>query len=377
MGRLILVFGSLLLCCAAPSTDPSPAACGDSDAIVAVSDYASSGVGAVALDGGAALSFGVDLGKDPALAVSRGRAFFVARQEGTIFELDPRCGRAQTKFLVNDPRHAGSANPQDVAAAPDGTLWVPRYNVPSIAIVQADGSVASLDLSAYDEDGNPQTSAIRVVDIGGAAKAFVALERLDDLSVPPLRSTRPSMMLRIDVATRAIESATELAGRNPFNTMIEQNGAFFLAEPGNFDTKDEVEAGIERFDTPTSQTRILVRETDLGGSVVEVAVSGKCGVAIVADPTPTVNATSLATFPSETGVVLARNVIGPSEDFEHGLRGLAWTSGGKVLLVGDRRREAQGFPIHQLERDDACNLHARADAIFVSQKPVSVRSVAN
>ena len=32
------------------------------------------------------------------------------------------------------PGHEGSANPQDLAVAPDGTLWVPRYNVPSVAV---------------------------------------------------------------------------------------------------------------------------------------------------------------------------------------------------------------------------------------------------
>src|SRR5438105_15821488 len=83
---------------------PAPA-CGTSDALIAVSDYSSSGVGFIDVDGGGLLHFGQDLGKDPALAISRGRAFYVARSDSsTIFELDPSCGTALAgkRVSVND-----------------------------------------------------------------------------------------------------------------------------------------------------------------------------------------------------------------------------------------------------------------------------------
>ncbi len=352
---------------------PPASACGGSDALVALSDYASSGVGVVSIDGAApVVSFGADLGKDPSLAVSRGRAFYLARLEATVFEVDPSCGRPLRKFDVSDPARKVGANPWDVAAAPDGALWIPRYALADLAIVTPSGT-ARIDLSPYDDDGNPQASAIRIVDTAAGAKAFVALERLDDGH--QLRSSRPSQMLRIDVATRAVEAVVELAGRNPFNAMAEDGGALYLAMPGNFSDAREADAGVERFDLGTSTTRLLVRETDLGGSVAEVAVHGRCGAVIVADADPILNRTSLATFDAASGAVLAKNILGPSESFEKGLRGLAWVSDGAVLLVGDRNPQGDGlYAVHAFRRDDACALHALPDGIFVHQKPISVRA---
>src|SRR5262249_20494597 len=146
------------------------------------SDYTSSDLGAVSLASGArAPTSGVDLGADPALAASRGRIFYIARDNDTVFELDPDCGNALGKISVHGGA-MGTTNPQDVAVAPDGALWLPRFNMPQIAVVSADSAhtVDVIDLSTYDGDGNPQASAIAIAEVGGAAKAFVALERLDD-----------------------------------------------------------------------------------------------------------------------------------------------------------------------------------------------------
>src|SRR5262249_22516680 len=95
---------TVAVACGTTTPAPPSGPCGPRDAIVAVSDYTSSGVGAIALDGGGAdqLSTGVVLGKDPALATSRGRAFYVAREEGQVLELD-RCGRPTAQYGVNDP----------------------------------------------------------------------------------------------------------------------------------------------------------------------------------------------------------------------------------------------------------------------------------
>jgi hypothetical protein len=182
-------------------------------------------------------------------------------------------------------------------------------------------------------------------------------------------------MLRIDVATRTVEGKTELAGRNPFGSMNADGGALWLAAPGNFNVAGEPAAGIERFDPATSTTRLVASEIDLGASVVEVAVTGACGAAILADARKDINATSLAAFDAKTGAVLARAVLGPSETFDAGYRGLAWVEGGRALLVGDRKRAASGYPVHRLERDDACNLQMSPDTIFVGQKPVGVRAI--
>ena len=150
-------------------------------------------------------------------------------------------------------------------------------------------------------------------------------------------------MLRIDVATRKVEATIELAGRNPFNPMAEHDGALFLAEPGNFDAGDEPLAGIERFDTATSTTRLLVTEQDLGGSVAEVAVTDGCGVAIVAGPQQDVNPTSLVTFDPDDRQGAQLRASAPCSGRRPATTSRASPGEATSLYVGDRRRGAGGL----------------------------------
>jgi hypothetical protein len=346
-----------------------PSTCQGVELIVAASDYHSSVLcgapGCVAGPG----TTGLDLGKDPELALTNGRAFYLARDNDLVFEVDPACGTPRSEFKVHDLAPAGrAANPHDAAAAPDGTVVVPLYNVPKLAFLKDGAITASLDLSSYDADGNPQADAVRIVDVGGSPKAFVTLERLDDHD--QLQSKQASQMLRVDVATRTVEAAIELAGRNPFNTMAEEDGALYLAEPGNFDRADDAFAGIERFDTATSKTALLVEEKALGGSVAEVAVTAGCGAAIVAGPEPNLNPTKLVAFDPTTGRVLAASVIGPTPGYD--LQGLAWRD--HTLYVGDRRIGGGGYPIHVLEDKGACALEDTGRTILLPQRPVALRA---
>ncbi len=351
--------------------------CSGVELLVAASDYSSSLVcGAPRCELGPRTS-GVDLGSDPQLAVSAGRAFFLARDNGFIFELDPFCGTPKVRYSVREEGRQGSVNPHDVAAAPDGALFVVLYNVPRIAVLVGGKVTSFIDLSGpeFDADGNPQADAIRIVNVGGVPKAFVTLERLDDTDkINILSSKQPSAMLRIDVATRKVEATIQLKGRNPFNTMAEHDGALFLAEPGNFDTAGEPLAGIERFDTATSTTRLLVTEQDLGGSVAEVAVTDGCGAAIVGGPQKDVNPTSLVTFDPTSGKVLTSAqaaVLGPTPRYD--LQGLAWR--GTSLYVGDRRRGPNGYPVHVFDREPGtCILHEVSSRAFdLPQRPVALR----
>lgn len=349
---------------ACSSSSDATTAAGSGELIAAASDYSSSFV-----CGPGGCRTGPDLGKDPMLAASNGRAFFVARDNDLIFELDAASGMpfAKASVHVDGPR---VANPHDVAAAKDGSLFVPLYNLARIAVVK-DGQIdaaRSIDLSSYDADGNPEADAIRIVDVGGAEKAFVTLERLE-FENNQLVSRQPSQMLRIDVATHTVEAVVELAGRNPFNPMSEADGALFLAEPGNFDSAKEDGAGIERFDIATSTTRLVVPEKDLDGSVAEVAVFGDCGAAIVAGPQPTVNPTSLVTFDARDGGPSAA-VLGPTPGYD--LQGLAWR--GNFLYVGDRRAAGDAFKVHVLEREGtSCTLRDTGRTIDLPQRPVALR----
>jgi hypothetical protein len=346
--------------CSSSESGTSSGAPGSVELIVAASDYSSSQV--CAAPGGCRT--GPDLGKDPMLTTSAGRAFFVARDKDLVIELDPTSAVPITRTSV-DVEGQSVANPHDVAAAKDGTLFIPLFNASRIAIVK-DGQLESsaIDLASYDGDGNPEADAIRIVDVGGVEKAFVTLERLT-FEGNALVSKQTSLMLRIDVATRTVEGTTELAGRNPFNTMSFADGALFMAEPGNFDAAKEDAAGIERFDVASSTTRLVVPEKDLDGSVAEVAVEGECGAAIVAGPEKTVNPTSVISFHARDGQP-SPAVLGPTAGYD--LQGLAWR--GNVLYVGDRRE----LSVHVFERDGAsCSLRDTGRTIPLPQRPVALR----
>jgi len=353
-----------------PTAAGDAAACAPSDALWVASDYSSSGVGSLSLDGSVRSTVGrVDLGADPALAVSRGRAFYVARDEDIVFEIDPACGTPKSRLDVHVATHTGSSDPYDVGVAQDGSLWVPLFDVPAILVLAPDGAVTqTIDLSAYDSDGNPDAMGIAIVDTPAGEKAFVPLDRLTG---PDLTSEQPSWMLRVDVATRTVETHVALGGRNPFG-MVVDGAVLWLAEPGNFDDATEPLAGVERFDTSTSTTALVARETDLGGSVSEVGVSGGCGVAIVADAT-TANATSLVTFDSQSGAPILPASQSPLATAGFALEGLDWIAG--ALVVGDRRRAPAGYPVHVFEASPACALTERTDDVFLPLPPVSVRVV--
>jgi hypothetical protein len=348
--------------------DAGSAACA-SDALWVASDYSSSAAGSLALGGAVSSVVGfVDLGADPVLATSRGRAFFVARDQDAVLELDPACGTPTHRFDVHAGAQQGTADPTDVGVAHDGSLWVPLYRAAAVVILSPSGDVATtLDLSSYDGDGNPDASAIAIVDTPAGEKAFVALQRLD----PYPTSTQDSWMLRIDVATRTVEGHVVLAGRNPF-TMTADGATLWLAEPGNFNDAAEPLAGVERFDTATSTGTLVVHEADLGGSVAEVAVGPGCAAAIVASGDVNVNATSLVAFDPAGGAVVTPAVSTPLGTPGFDLEGLAWVAG--AFAVGDRRRAAGGYPVHVFDAP-RCIFTPRDDDVFLPLPPVGVRPV--
>lgn len=347
----------------------APAAC-DSPAlaVVAASDYSASEIVVLRADGVGPPTTGIDLGGDPVLSVSRGRCFFVVRDHDLLVELDPRCGAPIRKIATGDG--VTSDNPQDVAVSDDGSLFVPKFRTGDLSVLRPSGARDVVHFGSFDPDGNAQPSSATSVTTNGAEKIWVTLERLDDRNgfVP---SGLPSLVVRVDPVTLAIDGQVTLAGQDPFGLAVPFGGALFYAEPGRFDSVGEMNAGVERLDPEAMTSALVVREKDLGGSVAQVAVTEGCAAAIVADATK-VNATALVTFDPITGNIHTTAAASPLRSAGYDLEGLTFADG--VLYVGDRRRAATGYPIHAFAVGADCTLSARPDTLFLPQKPVAIRS---
>jgi hypothetical protein len=382
--------------CSAPTAcpvDPSPAAtsmatctspsltatCGTFDAVVALSDYTSSQVGLFSVNTPSRSNYatGIDLGADPVLASSAGRFFWIARDFGQIIELDTSCLHAVRSFNALDPTPDCSppppTDPYDVAVAPDGALWIARFDVPTVLVLDACGSrLKTIDLSSLDpEDGNPNMNSIRIID----SAAYVSLEILDDHSVPPLASTRPSKLVRIDLETGAITDVLTLAGRNPLSSIVQVGKQLYLADAGNWCPDGgcpagQPDAGVEVVDTASFTSKLLVTGTALGGHASSLAVTESCGVVIVAGAYPE-TPTSLVQFdPTGKASSPIRTLIPTTGSFTLG--GLAWV-GEDVLLVGDGGTAGgtPGVRVFDAELSSGCSLTQRPAELPLPQAPVA------
>lgn len=283
------------------------------------------------------------LGGDPSLAVSHDRFFAVIRDSSRVAEIDPY-GPALIEGRAFDiPPVDIVTNPHDVAIASDGTLWIPRYNLPSLAVLNEDGTLAAeVDLSAYaDDDGIPEMEA--AIAIGD--KVYVSLERLSWTGSRYI-ANESSMIVGIDVESHEVVESFVLKGRTPFGRLVpspSDDSIFFAVVPGEFDAIDERD-GIERIDTRRGISELVIDEVSLGGSPSEVAIiSDTEGYAIVARPEVS-NDTSLVRWNPATGKV--ENVLATTEG-RYGLWGLAWAGGD--IVIGDRDRKAPRVRIFSRE----------------------------
>ena len=350
------MFCSVLLACDVSSA--SHASC-PTGVLVATSDFSNvSEVGVLPLDGSAPTLIGsTALGADPALVSSSGRHFFIERdREGNIYELDG-CGQALTTYASHDPAET-TMDPQDVAVAADGSLWVARLFASSAIAIGP--TISKVDLSSTDADGVPNMSAVRIAN----GKAFIALGLLDD-GDPNLVARRPAQMAIVDVATRTLEAVAPIMGRNPIGSMPQIGVTLWIATMGDIDRADETDAGIVTFETDTRASSLVVPESQIGGSVSAIAIDDHCGAAIAFDATPNVNRTFLVAFDT-SGAIVQRVAFGPTVGFD--LAGLAWTSG--ELLVGDRRLVAGAFAAHTFTRDATCKL-TRGAELALPMAPVA------
>ena len=266
---------------------------------------------------------------------------------------------------------------QDVAAASDGTLFVPRYNVGDLLVVSGSdlSAFSSISLASFDTDGNPQPATANVVTVNGVEKIFVALQRLNDAN--QLQSTRPSMIARIDVKTRAVDGQMTLVGKNPFSLAATFDGALYFAEPGNFDAGTEDLAGIERFDPQTMTSTLLAHEADLGGSVTEIALETGCGAAIVANAVPSRERDLARVVRSDyEETSMYPTAASPLTTSPDSISKASPVDFRRALHVGDRQRAAGGYPLHAFTADANCALTELPDAIFSPQQPIAIKATA-
>ena len=383
LARLASSLGSAtllaLFACTEAGSSEAPTACTRSyDLLVATGDRTSSALVAIDTTSGAmSTRTGVDLGEDPVLAWSSGRAFWIARDDGVGFELEASCGAPVRRFVLGDEPHPRLQNPQDLAVDRMGNFWVPRFNDGSLLVLSPDGHREVISLAAYDaKDGNPEPSAVAVVTTPRGERAFITLERLDFSTVPEAHftSTRASSLLEIDTLSRRVMADHPLLARNPYGPSLVQDSVLVMASPGSFDREDEPDAGVETFDPISQESKLVVSERDLGDSVVEARVTASCVVAVVAGAAHDVNPTSLVSWSRERGVSMHSADNSPLRTPGFDLRALFVT--GSRLYVGERRARPDGkFSLHAFEMRPDCTLVATPErSLPLPQRPWSVHA---
>jgi hypothetical protein len=219
-------------------------------------------------------------------------------------------------------------------------------------------------------DPRPDRSRRKASDHGDP-KAYVSLEILDR----DLKSTRRSKLARIDLETGAVEDVLTLAGRNPLGLLVQLGNQLYLADAGTWCTAGECpsgqpDTGVERVDTASFTSKLLVTGDELGGHATEVAVTASCGAVIVAGAWPA-TPTSLVRFDPTTanGAVTHHTVIPTATSFT--LAGLAWV-GGDALLVGDRGTAGGAPTVRVFDADVSagCSLTERSATLPLPLPPI-------
>lgn len=298
--------------------------------------------------------------------------FVIGRRFGRLMEIQrdgrfiPRAGSDEPRYwsVVDDGADPASANPYDAAYAPDGTLWVTRYNQPSLVILDANGNrTGTVDLKAFaDADGIPEMTAIAILD----GVAYVALARLSAAAgeTYPGPTAGGSIIVAIDTATRAITQP--FAGPLPVPTPVERfrhavfgpTTQLFLACRGAPLSKTKVPGGLVQLDFAAKTQRVVLDGsalTPVGAETFRGFVSGydvlddERGFAVLASMDDPANPTSVVEFNPTTAKIVSKVWYGRSE---YMLFDLAIAD--DRLLVADRARDNQAIVV--LDASDGATL---------------------
>lgn len=247
-----------------------------------------------------------------------GRLMEIGRDGSPVRRQD---GSPRYWSVVDEGAEPSSANPFDVAYAPDGSLWVTRYNQTSLVILDADGKrTGTVDLRGWaDADGRPEMTAIAIVD----GIAYVALARLASTPDDPMPgpTAMGSIIVAVDTSTHAVSQAFP-TGALPVPNPVERfrhavNGPrtqLYLACRGAPLSKVKVPGGLVKLDV-AAKTQTLALDgralTPVQGTTFRGFLSGyevlddERGFAIVASMETSDNPTSVVEFNPATGKIVS------------------------------------------------------------------------
>lgn len=269
----------------------------------------------------------------------RERIFTLHATQGLVVERDREHRRLQEWSVFEDGKLPASANPRDLAFAPDGSLWITRYAETSLLILGKNGARATVDLQAFaDDDGRPDMSAIAIV----GDTAYVALRRLES----GFGTTKNDpVLVAIDTRTRTARPFVTLPAKNPGEKFRVRGGALWISCIGGpLMTPPDQNAALVRVDLATATAKKAFDAKAAGGFVTAFELADDAtGYAIVASFESRDNPTSVLRFDPSRGVRLDAEPWARTSGYSLWDLGLLPTSG--LLLVADRSRDAPGLRI--------------------------------
>lgn len=322
-------------------------------------ETAASALGRLETDGCFTEVADVVLGYDPVLASAHGAPWVCDRTGGVCFAVDGdalRLGAPVATYADADGDRA--SNPQDLDVDETGAIWVTRYALPTLAVIEEGGGFAAeIDLGALaDSDGNPEMQGILVT--GG--EAFVSLEQLTEFA-----PTGPGKIAVIDVETREIVRSFDLVGWNPFgklSPLAGDAGSAVVTTSGDLHSQSGVGSGVEIVNLAEGTSEQVLRGEDVGGIVFQAVIAGKNEGYAIVGTADAENATWLVRFDPEgkEATLTLADTRAPGAERGYFYTGLAVD--GEVVLLADRTRTAPR--VRAFRRSDGVELESVAVGLY-------------
>lgn len=211
------------------------------------------------------------VGDDPVLRVYGGELYVVNRNDGNnVTILD-----GATRTLVEQLATGAGSNPQDVAVKGQ-KLYVPTFKGKGLAVLtRGSTSIATIDLSADDPDGEPNCVGAYLV----GNDLYVACEILDANFAPQTNGK----IYVIDTTTDTVRTTVTMTTKYPQSTFAKLPTGELVIETADFSTTfgtNNIAPGcIEKITTGVTPASAgcIVQNSDLGGAAGRVEVEVRNG----------------------------------------------------------------------------------------------------